>query len=269
MKMMAAFVVVTLVLCGVARADDIEVDSAQPVRLRVMSYNIHLGIGMDGKLDLARTAKLIVSHKPDLVALQEVDNKTRRTGGVDQTAELAKLTGLHGQFGKAMDHDGGQYGEAVLSRWPILKAENFPLPGDLGYEPRAALMVRVGVHQVGPLWFVGTHLDHTRNAKQRRMQIDKLDEVLLRDDRLPAILAGDFNAEPSSDEMRRVFKHWTDAGPSHDQLTWPADKPRMRIDYILYRPQSRWRVLHAEVIDEPLVSDHRPVLVELEYSDNK
>jgi endonuclease/exonuclease/phosphatase (EEP) superfamily protein YafD len=109
-------------------------------------------------------------------------------------------------------------------------------------------------------------LDHTRNAKQRRMQIDKLDEVLLRDDRLPAILAGDFNAEPNSDEMRRVFKHWTDAGPSHDQLTWPADKPRIRIDYIFYRPQSRWRVHHAEVIDEPLVSDHRPVLVELEYS---
>jgi endonuclease/exonuclease/phosphatase (EEP) superfamily protein YafD len=112
-------------------------------------------------------------------------------------------------------------------------------------------------------------LDHTDKPQQRLAQLEKLDQVLLQDNRLPAIIAGDFNAEPNSGEMRRVFKNWTDAGPSHDRLTWPADKPRVRIDYILYRPQSRWRVVRAKVIDEPLISDHRPVLVELEYLGNK
>src|SRR5688500_2206377 len=77
--------------------------------LRVLSYNIHHAEGTDGKLDVARIAGVIKAAGPDLVAVQEVDRNTTRTNKVDQAAELARLTGLHGEFARAIDLQGGQY----------------------------------------------------------------------------------------------------------------------------------------------------------------
>ncbi|MCY2995293.1 MAG: hypothetical protein NTY19_46640 [Planctomycetota bacterium] len=90
--------------------------AAEPLRIRVLTYNIQHGEGTDGKIDLARTAAVIKRLTPDLAALQEVDKATTRSRGVDQAAELGKLTGMHVAFGKAMDFAGGRYGEAILSR---------------------------------------------------------------------------------------------------------------------------------------------------------
>ena len=95
-----------------------------PTTVRVLTYNIHHGEGRDGELDLPRLGRVITSVQPDLVALQEVDVGTSRVGGVDQLAELARLTGMHAQFGKAMDYMGGGYGVAVLSRWSLESTEN-------------------------------------------------------------------------------------------------------------------------------------------------
>src|SRR5690606_15119708 len=94
------------------------------LRLRVLSYNIHHAEGVDRKLDVERIAKIIVAAKPDLVALQEVDQKVTRTRGVDQPAELARLTGMHMAFGGNIRLQGGEYGNAVLSRWPIKAQKN-------------------------------------------------------------------------------------------------------------------------------------------------
>src|SRR5262245_18009288 len=85
--------------------------------LRILTFNIRHGEGTDGVFKLARVADVINAQAPDLVALQEVDRGTRRVEGADQPAELARLTGLHGTFGKAMDYDGGEYGLVILSRW--------------------------------------------------------------------------------------------------------------------------------------------------------
>lgn len=89
---------------------------APALTLRVLSYNIHHGRGTDNQVDLARIAKVISDSQADLVALQEVDHGTRRTGGVDQTSELGRLTGMHSQFCKQIDYDDGEYGQALLSR---------------------------------------------------------------------------------------------------------------------------------------------------------
>ncbi len=102
--------------------------AAKPVRVRVLTYNIHHGAGTDGKTDLARTAGAIKRLTPDLVALQEVDKATTRSRGVDQAAELGRLTGMHFAFGKAMDFAGGQYGEAILSRYPLMEIQVHSLP---------------------------------------------------------------------------------------------------------------------------------------------
>ena len=112
-------------------------DPAASDTVRILAYNIHHGEGMDGKLDLERIAALVRRVDPDLVTLQEVDSVTTRTDAVDQASELGRLTGLESIFGRFMSYQGGAYGMAVLSRWPIVAVANHRLPD--GAEPRSAL----------------------------------------------------------------------------------------------------------------------------------
>ena len=94
------------------------------VSLRVMSYNIHVGVGMDKKQDLKRIADVIKLYNCDLVGLQEVDRGVERTGRVDEIRELARLTGMDYAFAHNLDYQGGQYGVAVLSRFPMLAVDH-------------------------------------------------------------------------------------------------------------------------------------------------
>jgi endonuclease/exonuclease/phosphatase family metal-dependent hydrolase len=239
-----------------------------PPRVRILTYNIHHGEGVDGKFDLPRIAKVITSVKPDVVALQEVDKKTQRASGVDQAAELGKLTKMHAVFGKAMDYSGGEYGEAVLSRWPIESTRNVALPASEGHEPRAALSIRVKIPDTDITFtFIGTHLDHTRDPANRVAQMKKINEALVTGEHrdTPSILAGDLNAVPDSEPMKIAFEHWRDGSANDPQPTIPVVNPTRRIDYVLYRPASRWKVVETRVLDEQVASDHRPVLVVLEY----
>ena len=134
--------------------------------LRVLTYNIHHGEGADGIVDLARQAEIVMSVQPDLIALQEVDERTERTSGVNQLQELARLTGMYAQFGKAMDYSGGSYGVAVLSRWPILSTRNDPLPAFPDREPRTALTALVRVNAVRAVAAVHEHAP--RSGERRR-----------------------------------------------------------------------------------------------------
>ena len=138
-----------------------------PVTLRLLTYNIKHGLGNDGEIDLERTAAVINALQPDLVALQEVDNGVERTGGVDQAQRLGQLTGMHAAFGDFMEYQGGHYGMAILSRYPIVESENHRLPD--GAEPRSALAARVKVDDTGrEIVFVGIHL--YRTAEERLCQ---------------------------------------------------------------------------------------------------
>ena len=93
-------------------------------RLRVMTYNIHVGVGMDKQLNLQRIADVVKLEHPDLVGLQEVDRGVKRTEGIDEIAELGRLTGMEYAFAHNLDYQGGQYGVAILSRFPILKVDH-------------------------------------------------------------------------------------------------------------------------------------------------
>lgn len=233
--------------------------------LRVLSYNIHHGEGTDGKLDLTRLARVIRAADPDLVALQEVDDRTKRAGGVDQTAELARLTGLHARFGKAINYGGGGYGQAVLSRFPIDEVTVHPLPGAPERERRIALEVRVKADG-RELCVVTTHLDH-QVATEREQQAAKLNALFAGADR-PVILAGDFNAAPEDKAIAALSDKWAAATADKGLLTFPAGKPSKQIDYVWFRPTDRFRAGAARVLDEPVTSDHRPVLVVLEWRAN-
>ncbi len=230
---------------------------AEAPRLRVLTYNIHHGEGTDRKFDLERLAKIIKATEPDVVALQEVDRKTRRASGVDQAAELGKLTGMHAEFGNAMDYSGGEYGEATLSRHKPTNVKVHALPHGPGREPRAAIAVTLAARDGLPeLVFIGTHLCH-QSTEDRVAQAKQINEVYPPDSKVVAILAGDLNARTDSPPMREFGKQWTDTMPQ-----------RNKIDYVLVRPRDPWHVIEAKVIPEPVASDHDPVLVVLEWRGN-
>jgi len=240
-----------------------------PLTLRVLTYNIHHGEGMDGFFDLPRLARIIEASQSDLVALQEVDQGTQRASGVNQLTELARLTHLHGAFGKAMDFQGGGYGVGVLSRWPLKNIDVHPLPDPRDREPRTSLTVTVRVNKSGPLiHFTSTHLDSGRDVLNRMAQANELNRVLVREDGLPAILAGDLNSGLRTEVMQIFDGSWANVAPEDPPPLIPTGRPG-RVDHVLVRPLDRWKVLESTVVDAPIASDHRPVLVVLGWTDVK
>ena len=235
----------------------------EPVSLRVLTYNIHHGEGTDGNIDLTRTAAIIRAADADLVALQEVDRETTRTGEVDQLSELERLTGMTGVFGKAMDFQGGAYGVAILSRLPIAGADNQRLPGAPEREPRTALSVDVSTRSGLRIHFTNTHLDQGRESESRSAQVRFLADSLANIGE-PSLLAGDFNSTADSDAMATVRSAWTDLFTAPLPVG-PDGLPRRRVDYVFGRPSAGWLTLESAFIEDRLASDHRPVLVSLEW----
>lgn len=233
--------------------------------LRVMAYNLHHGEGVDGRLDLPRIAAVITKENPDLVALQEVDRNARRTGNVDQAAEYARLTGLHGWYGAAMPFQGGDYGQALLSRWPLEDPRVIRLPGTPGREPRIAVCAWVRIPKLGRIRWAGVHLDATRDDGDRWNQVGALLEAF-GPDTAPTLLAGDFNATPDSRVMTRMLAPgtpWEDTAGNTAAPTVPAEAPKSRIDYVLGSPRGTWQTLESKVLPEALASDHRPLVAVL------
>ena len=255
------FFTILIVCVSAGGCADARIES--PVRVAVLTYNIYHGEDANGGSNLDAVAGIINSLKPDLVALQEVDNKTGRAKGLDLTAELSRRTGMEGIFGKAMDYDGGGYGEAVLSRHPVIETKNNLLPHTLKAEPRAALEVHIELPGGVKMAFVGTHLDHQREQSNRIMQTNRIMELYENYD-LPIVLAGDLNATPGSDPINLLLRQWSGAARDDPQPTFPSKKPVRRIDYIMYKPNNCWKVVEVRVIDEKVASDHCPVLAVLE-----
>ncbi len=230
--------------------------------LRIMSFNIHVGIGMDQRLDLERIADTILKEKPDLVALQEVDRFAERTQKADQPKILAALTGMNVVYGKTIDNSGGDYGIAVLSKFPITDYMFTTLPRAVEAERRGLLVATVRLDEARTIRFGCTHLC-AYHEKNRSAQVDAINEIAAREKSL-FLLGGDFNAEPGSESNTRMGKRWTElTGP---EPTFPSGKPDAKIDYIFYRAgevapgvRSELKTLETKVIPDEVASDHRPV----------
>jgi len=242
--------------------------------LRVLVYNIHAGTDARQRPSLDRIATVIRDAGADIVLLQEVDSVVERTGRIDEVAVLDSLTGLHGAFGRSLDFQGGGYGIAVLSRWPIVADSVVRLPvfppqerAGGSHEPRSALHVEIAMPD-GRLHVINTHLDASR-ADSTRLQ--EIEEVLalagaVRRAGGRVLLGGDLNSTPESETQHRVRDAgWKDAWAvcdgAGDGFSYPDDVPRKRIDYLYLGPDERCR--GAQVI-ETHASDHRPLLVLLD-----
>lgn len=240
---------------------------AATTKLRILCYNIHYGQGTDGVYDVERLAGVIAREMPDLVALQEVDVGVERSGRVHQARELARFTDLSVRYGPTQHYQGGLFGNAVLTRFPILDVAIHPLPyteatEELVTYPRGAIAVTVDTGKTGPVRFVSTHFQH--NVPEDRLEEAKAVNRLFAVDEVPTILAGDFNALPGSDPILELEKQWTHAATAPFAPTAPATAPKSRIDYVMFRSAKAFRVVEERVVEESLASDHLPVFAELE-----
>lgn len=263
-RLFAALLAWLLALCVVPPSP------ASPARtrtLRVMTYNVHVGVGMDKRNDLARIAEVIRRERPDLVGLQEVDRGVERTKRVDQIAELARMTGMEYAFAPNLSYQGGWYGVAILSRHPILSIDHRRFLHLREAERRGMLRVevRVGGRAVS---FVTTHLDYQHDDNrlyETRQLLGALGAV-----RGSLVVAGDFNDEPGGSSRRLMLTRFTDAwdaAGSGPGLTYPADKPSKRIDYLFAGPGLKVR---RAWVPETQASDHLPLVADLEiYTDGQ
>ncbi len=223
-----------------------------------MTWNIHHGRGMDKQVDLERIAAVIRAAEPDVVALQEVDRGTRRTGRRDLAAELAELCGMDHVFGKNIDYQGGDYGNALLTRLQVVRTQNHHYRMLRKGEQRGLLRVRL--RRAGrelAVW--NTHIDFRPDDSERLANVAEIGGILARMKATPVLLCGDFNDTPNSRTHKAVLRSFLDAGQG---LTYPSNKPRKRIDYVFVRKSSGLQILKAEAL-ETQASDHLPVVAEL------
>jgi endonuclease/exonuclease/phosphatase family metal-dependent hydrolase len=244
-----------------------QVDKKSKTIVKVLSFNILHGATMKGDFDLDVLAKVVKDTDPDLVAMQEVDYQTNRAKKYDLMTELGWRTKMAPLFGRAMSYDGGEYGEGVLSKTTFLSSRNMALPYSKGNEPRAAVEIVTVLDSGDTIAFVGTHLDHLKDDKDRNAQAKKINDVFSSNN-YPTILAGDLNATPGSKAINILETVWQSSyDPTNIEPTFPSDNPRKKIDYVMTFPKKRWKVLKTQVIQDTVATDHCVYLVTLELLD--
>ncbi|MHA4893341.1 endonuclease/exonuclease/phosphatase family protein [Pedobacter sp. PWIIR3] len=264
MKLYSFFVLIIFVLSGCTPKINHVLASKDGHTLRVMSYNIHHcnppSKSKEGLIDVDAIARTIRQRNPDLVALQEVDKNTKRSGNVNQAVLLARKLKMNFYFGKAIDHDGGDYGVAILSRFPLSQQQTFLLPknNDPKAEQRVLAMVTAEISSRVFIRFASTHLDAQKGDENRIMQAKEINKITEKDS-LPLILAGDLNAVPTSETIKIFDSNFTrtctDCG-----FTIPVINPNKTIDFIGFKRVAPFRVVSHEVIPERYASDHLPIV---------
>lgn len=232
-----------------------------PRTLRVMTFNIHAGIGLDGRYDLERIAAIVNAVRPDLAGLQEVDRRyDERSRFDDQPARLAALTGMVPCYGPTIVRGSKEYGNLILSRLPVLSTRATALPSTL--EARGLLEVVVDFGGIA-LTFIDVHLGLGTGAAERMPQALA---VAARIDAAPAprVLVGDVNVQPPAEELVPLLDLLRDVWPGAGEgegPTIPAAAPRFRIDLVLVEPGVQ--ALRAWTVPTD-ASDHLPVVCDLE-----
>ena len=224
--------------------------------LKLMSYNIKNATGMDGITNCQRIANIILRETPDVVAIQEIDSATIRSEQRYILGEIAERTQMYATYAPAIDFQGGKYGIGILSREEPLAVHRFPLPGR--EERRALLMAEFAVYI-----FCCSHF--SLNREDRLASVELIKEIAtLHSHGKPFFLAGDLNDEPHSPEIRALAQDFI---LLNDTLknTFSSDSPRITIDYIAAwrHADNSFAKLSAEVLNEPVASDHLPLTVEL------
>lgn len=224
--------------------------------VRMMTWNIHGAVGRNPRFNLKRVIELIRGHDPDVLALQEIDSRRhRQDSGDDPFAVLQRELGRHGVGAKSIATADGEYGQMLVSRWPLLDQEvhdiSFP-----EREPRRAIRAAVDTPH-GTLRVIATHLG--LSLRERNAQLRLLLDLVGDDDR-PTIVLGDFNDWLWPGSVRKGLTRVLPGRTRH--RTYPSILPMLRLDRIYCRPG---RTLIASFVDPRArrLSDHLPVIADL------
>ncbi len=240
---------------------------APVTELRVMSYNIHHANppSRAGVIDLDAVARVIRDQNPDLVALQEVDVNTSRSGNMNQASALAEKLGMNFFFARAIDFGGGEYGVAILSKYPLSDTSVLPLPEEAAPEAEDRVLATAKVTLPGgnTIRFGSTHLD-VEDASNRLQQVQAINSVAA-NERLPFILAGDFNDQPESEAIAALDNVFTRTCQAECEPTIPVDVPTHAIDFIAFTKSFGLEVKSQRVVPERYASDHLPVVAVLRF----
>ena len=239
--------------------------------VRVMTYNVHSCIGMDGRISPERVARVIARYKPDIVALQELDVKKIRTGEIDQAHYLAKALEMQFHFHPAIHIEEEKYGDAILTHLPIELVKADILPSTRAFpkgEPRGAIWARIDAFG-SPLQFINTHLDVRKRPRQEQVKVLLSKDWLNHPDCAgPTVFCGDFNAVPSSYTYKWVAQNLRDAqmiiDKSKPEPTFFTRFPSARIDHIFVDENaSVIRTFVPNTALTRIASDHFPLVADI------
>ncbi len=240
-----------------------------------MTFNIRHGRGTDKKLNLERIARIIKGSGADIIGLNEVDRfYSNRSGFLDQARWLAEKLEMDHVYGPAVtveNKEGGndkQFGNALLSRFPLMKVENHPfdfLPKRA--EARAILEanVNIGEKQLG-IWVTHLSLGLFQHRKQIAFILEKA-----KNRSQPLLVMGDMNMVPSSRGWRKMADTfndvWLETNKEHGGYTFPSRKPFRRLDYIF--ATKNLQAIKTEVYNsESNASDHLPLMATIGFLDS-
>lgn len=219
--------------------------------LKVMSYNVHNGVGLDGLRDHGRIGAIIAAENPDFVAVQEVDSMTSRSGGTYVLGEIAESAGMNAIFAPAISFDGGLYGIGLLVREQPDSVSRIPLPGR--EEERMLVIADYPDYAVACTHFSLTPEDALLSTEIVRQEAWKRPGRLM-------ILMGDLNSHPDSPVIETLCRTFAIVNAT-DVPTFPADHPKETIDFIMVSGRGKGLdEANVKVVDEPVASDHRPVV---------
>ena len=226
--------------------------------VRLMTWNIHGAVGRNPRFDLSRVVELISRHKPDIVALQEIDSRRTITGGGNPFDILQSALGSHGVGAKSISTADGDYGQALFSRWPMHSSEirdiSFP-----EREPRRAIRCEMAT-PAGRLRVIATHLG--LSLGERKSQVSALLE-LIGNSAETTVMLGDFNDWVWAGSVRKVLSRALPGRTRH--RTFPSFCPLFHLDRIYCRPRDALVSGHTDP-SARAISDHLPVIADVKIT---
>lgn len=233
--------------------------------IKVLSYNVHHcnPPSRADFIDLEAISQVIVQSGAEIVGLQEVDVFTSRSGSdLDMAKELAEMSGMpYYYFSKGIDYKGGEYGTAILSKFPLSETATILLPAEEGTEQRTISIASVSLDDGTSYKFANTHLDYS-SASNALSQAEKIVDYF-EGEKSPLILVGDFNSTPNSAPILKLDGSFTRTCKNDCAPTIPVINPNKTIDFIMFSSEKDFKVESHRVIQETYASDHLPVAAEL------
>lgn len=231
--------------------------------IRVMSYNIHYGEGMDGEYNLANIAKVINKANPDLVGLQEISDSL-------MAVELGKLTKMHVVFGASLGRSSG-YGDAILSKYPFEWVANHSIPSASSSRYQAMAVdvdLSSKIQGFGKIRLINTHFDWLGtigSEKARLATVDLIEEAFFTiESNLPTILTADLNSIPNSPVLQKFQdKGWKYQLDDKTYFTYNSLQPTKQIDYVLFKDNNKLSIKQVFVMYGEESSDHLPIIMDL------